>query len=127
MTTVTSVAPETVMAVAVLKANEAGESLEIEDISKKLLELQDLGIDVGEVALRRVPDGVYSEDVEAFVGRLLAAGYAKARSPIKFFDNGLRVCKMILEDEQRENLEGLRAVASALSFDLSKFTGPEAQ
>jgi hypothetical protein len=115
-----AVSPEVVMAISVLRATESGDPLEIEDISKLLLELEDRGFDFGEVALRRVPGGVYSEDVEAFVGRLLAAGYGKARSPIEFFEDGLRICRMILEDESKGNGAGLSAVASALNYDISR-------
>lgn len=121
-----AITPEAVMAIAVLKANQAGRPLEIEDISGLFVELKNSGVPVGEVALRKVPGAFYSEDVEAFVGRLLAAGdsYATARSPIKFEQDGLRICRTILHREFEDNEENLAKLASALGFDLSSVTSP---
>jgi hypothetical protein len=119
-----AVSPESVIAAKLLQAKEKGRSLEIEDISRTLLDLEEKGFDLGDTALRRVPGGVYSEDVEAFVGRMLAAGYAKARSPIEVFEDGLRVCKLIVQEEYKENRESFEAVAGVLEFDTARFTGP---
>ena len=65
----------------------------------------------------KVPGGVYSEDAEAFVGRFLAAGYAQARSPIKFSERGLEICQEIVRKEREGNLDNLRAAFSALGFE----------
>jgi len=125
----TAISPESVMALEILRAKQEGRRLEIEDISGSLLKLADSGFGLGDVALRWVPGGVYSDDVESFVGRLLAAGYARARSPIEFFDDGLRVCSIILTDEGKQNPGGLAAAASVLGFDAGPFISrtPEQQ
>jgi hypothetical protein len=112
-----SVSPQAIMAEAVLDATRKGRKLDVEGISKLFLDLKKKGITLGEIALRKVPGGVYSEDAEAFVGRFLAAGYAEARSPIKFSDRGLEVCREIVQKELEGNLENLRAAFSALGFE----------
>jgi hypothetical protein len=116
---VAPISPEAVIAIEVLKAQQEGRKLEIEDISRHFLELQSQAIPLRPVSLRTVPDGVYSDDVEAFVGRLLAAGYARARSPIDFRPDGLRICRSIVEGEYRRNPKDLRALAQVMDFDLS--------
>ncbi len=98
-----TVSPQSVIALSVLVAKDMGKPLEIEMISRVLFDLKKQGFNVGDVAFRRVPGGVHSEDVEAFVGRLLSAGYARARSPIEFFEDGIRVCETIIDDERRNN------------------------
>ena len=110
--------PETIMAMAVLNANAAGQGLEIEDISGLFVELQESDAKVREVALRSVPRGLYSEDVESFVGRFLAAGYAKARSPIKFEESGLRVCRDMVRKALQRNPGEVAKVAAALRYDI---------
>ena len=117
MNQVSSVSPQPIMAAAVLDANRRGCPLEVEGMSKLFLDLKKKGIELGEIALRKVPGGrVYSEDAEAFVGRFLAAGYAEARSPIKFLDPGLKICQEILQKEIEGNPDNLRAAFSALGF-----------
>src|SRR5438067_9270564 len=98
-----SVSPQSIIALSVLTANKRRKKIEIESISHLLFELKSRGVNVGDIAFRRVPHGVYSEDVEAFFGRLLAAGYARARSPLELFDEGIRVCHTIVDTERRDN------------------------
>jgi hypothetical protein len=118
------VSPQAIMAEAVLEAHNKGFLLEVEGMSKLFLDLKKKGIILGEIALRKVPGGVYSEDAEAFVGSFLAAGYAEARSPIKFLDPGLKICRDIVQKEIAENFENLQAAFSALGFEAPK---PQAQ
>jgi len=117
--------PETVMAMAVLDASAVGKGLRIEDISGLFVHLEGANVKVRDVALRSVPDGFYSEDVESFVGRFLAAGYAKARSPIRFYDSGLRVCREMVRKALRENANEVKKVAAVLRYDLDKLIGQE--
>ena len=62
------VSPQVIMAQAVLDATEKGVPLEIEEMSRLFVDLEKKGIATGQIALRKVPGGVYSEDAEAFVG-----------------------------------------------------------
>jgi hypothetical protein len=112
-----SVSLQAIMAAAVLHAKKKDARLEIEEMSKLFLDLVKKGIGLGQIALRKVPGGVYSEDAEAFVGRFLAAGYATARSPIEFSDTGINICKEIVTKESQRNPENLRAALSALGFE----------
>jgi len=115
--------PDTVMAMAVLDASSSDRGLQIEDISRLFVDLEEAGVSIRDVALRSVPDGFYSEDVESFVGRFLAAGYAKARSPIKFEPAGLKVCRDMVHKAFKRNPEEVRRVASALNFDVTVLIG----
>jgi hypothetical protein len=54
------VSPEAVIALTLLNRDKP---LEIKDISAKFLEIREKNLPVGKVALRRIPGGVYSEDV----------------------------------------------------------------
>jgi hypothetical protein len=117
-----SISPQVIMANAVLDATKRGSQLDVEGMSNLFLVLKKKGIALGDIALRKVPGGVYSEDAEAFVGRFLAAGYAEARSPIKFSERGLEICREIVRKEivQKDlegNLDSLRAAFSALGFE----------
>ncbi len=111
------VAPESIIALALLKARASDTSIRIEEVSSLFGEARKRGLEMEKVALRRVPGGLYSEDVEAFAGRLFAAGYAKARSPITLEPKGVRICEEIVEEELRHNPDTLRAVASALGLE----------
>jgi hypothetical protein len=118
------ISPEAVMAMEILNADRQGRKLEIEDISKQFVDLQGQQIPIREVALRTVPTGVYSEDVEAFIGRLLAVGYARARSPIEFHGDGLRICRNIIAGENRRIPDDIRRLAEVMRFDLATVTNP---
>jgi len=111
-----TVSPQAIMAAAVLDARRKNEPLEIEGISKLFLDLERKGIDLGQIALRRVPGGVYSDDAEAFVGRFLAAGYATARSPIKFLEKGIAICQNIFQKECKRNPDNLREALTVLGL-----------
>lgn len=114
-----SVSPQAIMAAAVLKAKKSGEDLEIEGISKLFFDAEEKGVDLGQIALRKIPGGeLYSEDAEAFVGRFLAAGYATARSPIDFLPTGIEICKEIIERESKKNPENLTAALSLLGLQV---------
>lgn len=114
------VSPETVMACAILEKSRADEPVLIEDVSGLFAKLRDANIEeVGTVALRRRPHGLYSEDVEAFFGRLLAAGFAQASSPLKVNDEGLQLCLELVTEENQAHPGALQKVAQVLGFDLS--------
>lgn len=114
------ISPEAIMAFAILKAKRTNRPLLIEDVSKLFFEARQKGLEeVEKVALRRVPGGFYSEDVEAFFGRLLAAEYATIRSPLDVREGGLQLCQDILAKEMKDNPRALAKVAQALGFDVS--------
>lgn len=114
-----SVSPQAIMAAAVLNAKSKSEPLEIEGISRLFFNLEEKGVNLGQIALRKVPGGeLYSEDAEAFVGRFLAAGYAKARSPIDFSEKGIEICRGIVEKESQKNSANLTAALSLLGLEV---------
>ena len=106
---------EVLLAAAVMTAfSEAHGDPKIEDISSLLYKLRSAGISLGEIALRRVPGGYYSEDIEALVGHYLAAGYATQRSPVKLTDEGRHALNEILNSEREENPKALEEIESVL-------------
>jgi hypothetical protein len=118
--------PETVMASAIIiSARQTHEPILIEGISGLFAKLRAEKVEeVGQVALRRVPHGLYSEDVEAFFGRLLAGGFAEARSPLRVNDHGLRLCQELIDEEGQSHPAALAKVAKVLGFDLALLMNP---
>jgi hypothetical protein len=120
--------PETVMACAIITARHAQEPVLVEKVSRLFATLRQEKIEeVGKVALRRVPHGLYSEDVEAFFGRLLAGGFATAFSPLDVNENGLQLCRDLVVEESNSHPEALNKVAQVLGFDLSLIKGQAPQ
>src|SRR5260370_23405669 len=121
--------PETVMASAIIiSARHTIEPILIERISSLFAKLRAEKVEeVGRVALRRVPHGLYSEDVEAFFGRLLAGGFAEARSPLVVNEQGLRLCQELIYEEGQSHPDALPKVAKVLGFDLALLKNPVAQ
>ena len=87
----------------------------IESISSLLFGLKKEGIDLGEIALRRVPGGFYSEDVETFVGHYLAAGYAMQFSPVTLTDKGKEVLAETIAEERKVNPDLMQRIEKILA------------
>jgi hypothetical protein len=117
--------PETIMAWAILSARDANEPVLIEKVSGLFARLRQEKVeDVGKVALRRVPNGLYSEDVEAFFGRLLAGGFAQARSPLVVNEKGVQLCQELIDEEGQSHPVALEKVGRVLGLDLSALNNP---
>ncbi len=86
----------------------------IERISSLLFELKKSGVALGEIALRRVPEGFYSEDIETFIGHYLAAGYATQLSPVKLTDRGRQALAEIISEERKENPDAVEKIEAVL-------------
>src|SRR5712692_608350 len=100
---VTNIRHEALLAAVIMAAlsKQSSERLpDIEYISSLLFQLKNKGIDLGEIALRRVPGGFYSEDVETFIGHYLAAGYATQLSPLNLTDRGKEVLAETIAEER---------------------------
>jgi hypothetical protein len=103
-----------VLLAAVIMAASSKHASSIEDISSLLFQLKERGIDLGEIALRRVPGGFYSEDVETLLGHYLAAGYAKQLSPVTLTDQGKQVLSEIISEERSENRSAIEQMEAVL-------------
>lgn len=101
------------------RTGENGGGPTIEEISRIVAQLIDHNIRVYDVRLRRVPGSLYSEDVETFVGHLLAEGLATQRSPIKLTDEGERLLRTIIRLEARNHASIVRRGAELLALDTS--------
>src|SRR5260370_12569341 len=96
----TTIRQEALLAAALLAAiaKRGSQGLtKIEDVSALLFKLRNAGIDIGEVALRRVPGGFYSEDIEALIGHYIACGYAEHITPLTLTDKEHRLSEHITD------------------------------
>jgi len=104
---------EVLLAAALMTALSKASPQRIEDISSLLFELRNAGIDLGDIALRRVPGGgFYSEDIEALIGHYLDAGYAEQRSPVKLTEKGRQALIGIIHMEREDNPSALEQIES---------------
>jgi hypothetical protein len=107
--------PEELFSIILLKTGG-----NVSDLSGKLLELKKKGVDIGFIALRRAPDGVYSEDVDNYISFLLTFDYAKERSPIALTDKGKFLCTSIIKNAYERNPDALKALAKALGVKVQE-------
>jgi hypothetical protein len=116
--TAETVGRQALLAMAVLAAFEGRsrpqQAPEIEDISAFLFRLHEAGVDIGDLTLRRVRGGYYSEDVETLVGHYLGSGYAQRMSPVSFTEKGFQLLHEIVADEKKTNPEALENAARIL-------------
>jgi len=120
-TAVASLSPRASVALAILAALEGqyhSERPEIEDISKFLFDMYKANIEIGDVALRSVPSGFYSEDVETLIGQFLSSGRARKMSPVRFTPEGLSLLREIVEDEKASNPKGVQEAATVVGLRL---------
>lgn len=113
------------MALALLSAWEekrhcAGCGPTLEEVSGQILKLLDGNIAVHDLGLRRVPGGVYSEEVETFVGHLLAEGLATHRSPIQLTPQGEELLGTIIRVDSKQHAKAIRDAADLLKLDTSE-------
>lgn len=105
---------DALLAAAILAAFKRRDEAEIEDISRLIYTLRSSGEDIGAIDLRRIPGGFYSEDLEILVSHYLDSGFAEQKSPLKLRSEGLKLLEEIVEDERRENREGVERIEQAL-------------
>jgi hypothetical protein len=113
------------MALALLSAWEEKHTCEdcgptLEDVSLRILTLLSGNITVHDLGLRKVPGGVYSDEVETFVGHLLAEGLATHRSPIRLRPQGEKLLGTIIRVESKEHAEAVQRAAGLLNLDTSE-------
>src|SRR6266852_2857135 len=122
---IAAISPESVMAYGIIAIRNSKKTIRIEDVSALFDTLHQRGVEeVGRVALRRIPSGFYSEDVEAFFGRLLAGGFADAFSPLAVKEEGMQLCREMVNEEMESHPEAFRKVAEVLGFDPSLVSSP---
>ncbi len=109
---------EVLLAAAVLAANRQQRQPRtpprIEDISRLLFNLKQSGIELGEISLKRIPGGFYSEDIEILIGHFLDANFATRRSPVQLTEEGQNLLNSIIKQEKEENPEGLQKIEAVL-------------
>jgi hypothetical protein len=88
----------------------------LEDVSNRIAVMLDGNIAINDLGLRRVPGGVYSEEVETFVGHLLAEGLAIHRSPVKLTGKGEELLRMIVRVDSTEHRRAIEHAVSLLKL-----------
>ncbi len=110
----TSIKQEVIMAAALLTALSASPESSVEDVSSLLFKLKKAGVQLGDIGLRRVPGGFYSEDIEALIGHYLAAGYASQTSPVKLTAKGRQLLSEIIGSERNDNPQAVEQIEAVL-------------
>jgi hypothetical protein len=95
----------------------------LQEISTRISTLLDENIAIHDLGLRRVPGGVYSEEVETFVGHLLAEGLATHRSPVQLTSDGEKLLRMIIRVESRDHANTIRRAGELLKLNTSELLG----
>ena len=98
------------------KRNDRSGGPTLEDVSKRIAALMHDNIEIYDLGLRRVPGGVYSEEVETFVGHLLAEGLATHRSPLKITAEGEKLLRMIVRVESEAHDQAVRLAEKVLAL-----------
>lgn len=109
-----TVKQDTLLAAAILAAFRRQGEAEIEDISRLLYTLRSSGIDIGQIDLRRIPGGFYSEDLEILISHYLDSGFADQKSPLKLKSEGLKLLEEIVEEERKGNPDALKQIEKVL-------------
>jgi hypothetical protein len=117
-----SINGQAAMALALLSAWEEKRGEEaggptLQEVSRRVASLLDQHIDVHDLGLRKVPGGVYSQEVETFVGHLLAEGLATHRSPLRLTPEGEKLLRMIVRVESEAHADTVRLAARLLAVD----------
>jgi len=105
--------PETAVSLALMTLfKQRGELVGFrEDVARKLLVLREAGLPTLGLRLRWTPEGIESDEVARFIGRLTMGGYAVQESPIRLNLHGLQ----LLREEIKENTAD-PAVAKAMDL-----------
>lgn len=121
--------PETLVSVALLALfKNLGESVGFRsDVVRVLLNLEQAGVSTEGLGLRWTPDGIESEEVARFVGRLTMGGFVVQESPIRLTPLGVQ----LLAEEVQEHADDAviqKAVREAgLEVDeIAAFAAPSA-
>ena len=109
-----AVKQDALLAMAILASFRDQNEAEIEEISQKLYTLRNSGVDIGGIDLRRVPGGFYSEDLEILIGHYLDSNFAEQRNPVILKPQGFKLLHEIVEEERKENPEGLKQIEKVL-------------
>jgi hypothetical protein len=109
---------DAILASAILETFRRQKEAEIEDISRLLYVLRSSHIDIGEIDLRRIPGGFYSEDLEILISHSLDSGFVDQKSPLRLNTEGIKFLEEIVEEERKNNAEGLKRVEQILGAAL---------
>jgi hypothetical protein len=117
--------PETAVSLAMLalylRNDERADLGHREDVVQLLLELRAADIDTPGLRLRRTPNGVESDEVSRFIGRLAMGGYVVQESPIRLTDYGVALLRSEVGDHARE--PDVEAALSHLGISAEAVTG----
>lgn len=73
-----------------------------EDVMDVLLHIRSAGIPVGGLGFKATPEGIESDEVAAFIGRLSMGGYLIQESPIRLTSYGIDLLSTEISDHMGE-------------------------
>ena len=109
-----SVKQDALLAATILETSRRRNEFDIEDISHLLHALRISSIDIGQIDLRRVPGGFYSEDLEILMSHYLESGIVGQRNPLRLNPEGVKFLTEIVEEERNNNQEAIKVVEEVL-------------
>lgn len=95
------------------------EERKIESLCNKIIEVKNEGLDIGRIAIRRIANGYYSEEMDRFLSFLVTFGYAEDSSPVELNNSGHEYCKRIIRSEHEKNPDGVEKLVQILSLNIS--------
>jgi hypothetical protein len=113
-TKTTHIGQDVIMAATLMVAFSTSGQGSVEDISSLLFKLKNAGVELGDISLRKVPGGFYSEDIAVLIRRYLAAGYAEQMSLIRLTGKGRQLLAEIIGDAREENPSALQQIEAVL-------------
>ncbi len=102
------------------KRNDKEGGPTFEEVNKRILMLLEGNIVIHDLGLRRVPGGFYSEEVETFVGHLLAEGLATHRSPVRLTADAEKLLCTIIRLDSKEHPRAIQRAAHLLKLNTSQ-------
>jgi hypothetical protein len=106
--------------IALILLDPSSVNTNVTALSQKLMQLEEHGLNLEFVAMRRSPDGFYSEDVDSYLSYLLIYDYISERSSIRLTEKGRKFLKEIVRKANEKYPEALKQVAKILNIDLKK-------
>ncbi|HBB95549.1 MAG TPA: hypothetical protein DC054_09170 [Blastocatellia bacterium] len=93
-----------------------GKELYIEDLAEYLVKLKTNDVDISRIALSRSLDKYWSEDVAQFVSEGIVFGFLTQKSPLRFNERCVAVCRKAIEGyvEDDESLRPLVQLAEGI-------------
>jgi hypothetical protein len=97
------------------------------EVADVLYSLKDNGVDTSRMTMYMNAVSAYCWDLDYFLGRYHAFGYASDFDPIKLTDEGVKMCKKtidldMIKPRAKEQLEHLKVILNNYTYENGKIT-----